>query len=94
MSAAEQIVRLQEKLQQLLRQQQKLRKENEDLRIQLQQADTARVSLNTRVQELQQVVALMKLAAGNLNDKEKKDFEKEINRFVREIDKCIAFLSG
>ena len=90
----QQIARLQEKLLLLLKQQQRLRSENEDLRRQLAQATTDRLALAGQVQDLQQAVALMKLAAGNLNDTEKREFEKQINKFIREIDKCIAYLSS
>ncbi|TCJ14370.1 hypothetical protein EPD60_10270 [Flaviaesturariibacter flavus] len=89
----EQMGRLQEKLQQLARQQGVLRKENSALQQQLAQAREERAALATQVQELQQAVSLMKLAAGSMNDREKKEFEKQVNKFIREIDKCIAYLS-
>jgi chromosome segregation ATPase len=90
----EQIGRLQEKLQLLAKQQQGLRKENAALQQQLLQAQEERTALGARVQELQQAISLMKVAAGNMNDKEKKEFEKQVNKFIREIDKCIAYLSA
>jgi hypothetical protein len=34
------------------------------------------------------------LSGGDMNEKDKKDFEKQINKYVKEIDKCIAFLSS
>ncbi|RYY86194.1 MAG: hypothetical protein EOO15_15145 [Chitinophagaceae bacterium] len=94
MSSSEHMMRLQEKLQQLVKQQQRLRKENAELQQQLARAAEERQTLSTQVQDLQQAVSLMKLAAGNLNDTEKKEFEKQVTRFVKEIDKCIAYLSA
>ncbi|GAB4094199.1 hypothetical protein [Flaviaesturariibacter terrae] len=88
------IARLQEKLQLLVKQQQRLRKDNEELQQQLARANGERQALAGQVQDLQQAVGLMKLAAGSLNDTEKKEFEKQVNKFIREIDKCIAYLSS
>ncbi|RYY39514.1 MAG: hypothetical protein EOO08_09390 [Chitinophagaceae bacterium] len=93
MSSVHQMISLQEKLQQLVKQQQRLRKENTELQQQLARAAEERQALSTQVHDLQQAVSLMKLAAGNLSDIEKKEFEKQVTRFVKEIDKCIAYLS-
>jgi hypothetical protein len=35
----------------------------------------------------------LQTVTGQLNDTEKKDVEKRINRYIREIDRCIALLS-
>ncbi|MCW3074035.1 MAG: hypothetical protein JWP69_1104 [Flaviaesturariibacter sp.] len=94
MTIDQQFNAINEKLQALLRQHARLRKENEQLRQQLTREVQGKAELEGHVTELQNIVTIMKLAAGNLNDKEKKDFEKQITRFVKEIDKCIAYLSG
>lgn len=94
MAASDQhMARLQEKVQLLVKQQQRLRAENAELQAQLTRATEDRQVLGSQVQDLQQAVALMKLAAGNLSDAEKKEFEKQVNRFIREIDKVIGYLS-
>jgi DnaJ-domain-containing protein 1 len=93
MEASTSISRIQEKLQQLVKQQQRLRKDNADLQQKLAKSREEQAALATQVQDLQQMVSLLKLAAGSLNDKEKKDFEKQVNKLVRDIDKCIAYLS-
>ncbi|MDB5251968.1 MAG: hypothetical protein JWP27_1137 [Flaviaesturariibacter sp.] len=93
MTVDEQFNSINEKLQLLLKQHARLKKENEALRLQLETEKDNRKMLEEGVVELQNMVAIMKLAAGNLDDKEKKDFEKQINRYVKEIDRCIAYLS-
>jgi predicted nuclease with TOPRIM domain len=93
MTVDQQFNSIHEKLQTLVRQHGKLKKENEALRQQLEQQKKDNSELEGHIVELQNIVSIMKLAAGNMNDKEKKDFEKQINRFVKEIDKCIAYLS-
>jgi hypothetical protein len=46
-----------------------------------------------RIDELQQQVAILKMAAGEMSEKDKKDFERKINQYIKEIDKCISYLS-
>ena len=81
-----------EKLQQLLKQQARLKKENEQLKLTLEQQKTDQAKTQTRFDELAQQVSILKLAAGEMDEKDKKDFEKKINKYIKEIDKCIAYL--
>jgi hypothetical protein len=82
-----------DKLQLLLKQLARVQKENEKLRTELEETRGKEQAALQRIDELQQQTAILKYAAGEMNDKEKKDFEKQINHYIREIDKCIAFLS-
>jgi len=66
---------------------QKLFKENASLQQQL--ADK-----NDQVAKLQQSVEALRLTSSNLNEDVKKDLEKRINTYLREIDNCIALLNG
>lgn len=93
MTVDQQFTIVNEKLQQLLKQHNRLQKENAELRLELlrcKETDTLRLH---RIEELQQQVVILKHAAGEMTDKDKKDFERKINQFVKEIDKCIAYLS-
>lgn len=89
----EHIKRINGKLQQLLKQYQLLQKDNERqsrLIAELQQekeANTRQISL------LKEQVSILKAATGQMNEADKKDFEKTINQYIREIDKCIGLLS-
>jgi cell division FtsZ-interacting protein ZapD len=82
-----------EKLQLLLRQQSKLKKENERLRVELQEWRSKEEVYQQKISELGQQIQILKLGAGEMNEKEKKDFEKKINLYIKEIDKCISYLS-
>lgn len=82
-----------DKLQQLLRQHLRLQKENAELRMELERCKETDSQRLVRIDELQQQVAILKHAAGTMTDKDKKEFEKKINQYIREIDKCIAYLS-
>ncbi|RYY98976.1 MAG: hypothetical protein EOO11_06410 [Chitinophagaceae bacterium] len=85
---------VQGKLQGLVKEQARLRRENAELREGLARAEAERTTLATQVQELVQLVGILKLAAGTLDEKGKKEFEKQINRFVRDLDKTIAYLGN
>jgi regulator of replication initiation timing len=93
MSVDQQLNALQEKLQQLVKQHNRLKRENEHLR-QLLQEQKAQQGLSMQLLgQLEQQLSIIKFAAGDMSDVDKKEFEKKINQYVKEIDKCIAFLS-
>jgi chromosome segregation ATPase len=83
-----------DKLQQLLKQYARVRKENVQLKEQIAKQEQEKRSIELRVEELNQQISILKLSAGDMNEKDKKEFEKQINRYVKEIDKCISFLSA
>lgn len=85
--------RLQGKLQQLLKQYQLLRQENQRLK-----AELDGLTLRDQVQQeaivtLRQQVDIMKLSTGQMNARDKQAMEKRINLYIKEIDRCIALLS-
>ncbi len=41
---------------------------------------------------LKQQVSVLKLSAGEMSEADKKEFEKRINGYLKEIDRCIAML--
>ena len=82
-----------ENLQLLLKQHQRLKKENERLRGELVAQKQKDQQAQQTIQELHQQIDILKLASGDMSEKDKKEFERKINLYVKEIDKCIAFLS-
>jgi len=42
---------------------------------------------------LKQQVNIMKISAGEMSGTDKKEFEKRITAYLKEIDRCIALLS-
>ena len=93
MSVDHQFNTLNEKLQQLLKQHHRLQKENEKLKEELVLSKNKELETEHRIEEIQQQINIMKISSGNINEKDKKEFEKKINQYIREIDKCISFLS-
>lgn len=93
MTVDQQFNTISEKLQQLVKQYNRLQKENERLKEELEHHQKNEGMARERIEELQQQVTILKLASGELSEKDKKDFEKKINQYIREIDKCISYLS-
>jgi chromosome segregation ATPase len=83
-----------DKLQQLLKQYNRVRKENELLKLKLEEQNREKEKTAQDIETLQQQLSILRLSGGDMNEKDKKDFEKQINKYVKEIDKCIAFLSS
>lgn len=89
----ENIKRINAKLQQLLKQHQLLQKENEQLKLSVSDLKLNQQTDLKKIDELEQQIAILKSAAGKMNEADKKMYEKQINHYIREIDKCIGLLS-
>ena len=81
-----------QKLQQLLKRQEQLKKELDRCRTELAEKDAACKALNEKVTGLEEQVAILRTAAGQMDDNAKKQFEKRINQYIKDIDKTIAYL--
>jgi len=93
METEEQLKRIQDKLQLLLKQQAALRKENQLLKDDLNIFKKQSTQYQESIESLKQKVDILKLSNGEMNAEEKRQFEKRINAYVKEIDRCIALLS-
>ena len=90
---SENIKRINGKLQQLLKQHHLLQKENGQLANELKELKISRENDLNRINQLEQQVGILKSAAGKMEEADKKLFEKHINQYIKEIDKCIGLLS-
>lgn len=90
----EQVKRIQDKLQQLLKQHQVLQKENRSLKEEVSTQRKQAVQHNESIDRLKQQVEVLKLSNGEMNEADKKQFEKRINIYLKEIDRCIAMLGS
>ena len=87
------IKRVNNKLQQLLRHYQALQKENEKLKDTLKEVQQVKEQEAEKITQLQLQVNILKTSVGQMTETDKKVFEKQINQYVKEIDKCIGLLS-
>jgi chromosome segregation ATPase len=88
-----QLKRIQTKLQQLLKQHTVLQKENSLLKEELQGTKTQLAARQDSIDNLKQQVDVLRYSNGEMGDADKKEFEKKINSYVKEIDRCITMLS-
>ena len=84
--------RIQDKLQQLLKHYASLQKENSRLKEELEQVKQKSVVQQKSAEDLKQQVSILKVSAGDMKEADKKEFEKRINGYLKEIDRCIALL--
>ncbi len=92
MQAEQQIQRIHQKLQQLLKQQLALQKHNRDLTQQLMDLKRERSQYQGIIDELQQQLEILKAAKSELTADEKKAFDKRLSQFIKEIDRCMTIL--
>ncbi len=89
-----QLKRIHDKLQQLLKQSAALQKENARLKDQLRNMESAAAVQHDTVETLKQQTEILKYSAGEMNAADKKEFEKRVNFYIKEIDRCIALLGN
>ena len=85
--------RIQDKLQLLLKQHVILQKENQSLKDELGQLRKQADEFNTSSETLRQQVEILKYNNGEMDEAEKKQFEKRLNSYLKEIERCITMLS-
>jgi hypothetical protein len=88
-----QITRIHGKLQRLLKLHSVLQKENGQLKEELHSAQKQAAVQYEKLDMLKQQVDILKYSNGEMSGADKKEFEKRINSYVKEIDRCIAMLS-
>lgn len=84
--------RIHDKLQLLLKEHVALQKENSRLREELHEAREKIKDHQKNADELRQQVSILKVSTGEMSEADKKEFEKRINGYLKEIDRCIALL--
>lgn len=89
----ENINRISDKLQQLLKQYQQLQKDNLRQGKLIKELQEQKKQDTEQLNALQEQVAILKSATGGMNESDKKNFEKHISQYIKEIEKCIAYLT-
>jgi uncharacterized protein YaaN involved in tellurite resistance len=94
MSLSQQINSIDGKLALLLKEYNNIQKENKRLAKENEQLKQQKEHNLQQTQQLQQKVETLKLTSTGLNEELKKDLEKRINGYLKEIDKCLKLLNG
>jgi hypothetical protein len=70
-----------------------VQKENQSLKDELSLLKNQTEEYHSASEKLKQQVEILKYTNGEMDEGEKKQFEKRINGYLKEIDRCIAMLS-
>jgi hypothetical protein len=89
---AEHIARVAGKVAKLVKDFRNLRKEHDKLKEELIKRRETEENLKERCRMLENQLNLLKATSGQLEGQERKDLEKQLNHYIREIDKCISLL--
>ena len=89
----QQLKRIQDKLQHVLKDHSSLQKENLRLKEELDKNRNQSFANQQTIEDLKQQVDVLKITSGDWEEGDKKEFEKRINTYIKEIDRCIALLS-
>jgi hypothetical protein len=87
-----QLKRIQEKAQKLVKENSVLQKEKQNLERELSKNKEQSKQHQQTIESLKQHVDILKLNSAELNEPDKKEIEKRINTYIKEIDRCIALL--
>jgi len=93
-SGIEQIGRIEEKLTKLLLQHQQVLRENQKLRNEQEVQLETHKKLKAKIDELELQVGLLQSTETSASKSSRVALEKKINAYVKEIDKCIAILGN
>jgi CII-binding regulator of phage lambda lysogenization HflD len=89
----EQLKRINIKVQQLLKQYQLLQKENIRLNQAVMDLEGSLQKDRQELDEMKQRVLVLQSSLGQMSEADKAAFEKRINQYIREVDKCINYLN-
>ena len=70
-----------------------LRKQNEQLQQQVEKLNEKQSELTSLLESVKQENSILKAATGQMNPEDKKNLETTINKYLRDIDKCITLLA-
>ena len=89
---AEHIARIGAKLARLIKAYRSLTTENEKLKAELEKKTEAEARLKEQSRLLEQQLNMLKASSGQLDEQAKKDLQKQLNHYIKEIDRCISLL--
>ncbi len=87
------IKQVNDKLQILLKQCQSLQIENEQLKMSVADFSVKDKTQKETIDAMRQEQLILKASLDKMDEAEKKELEKKINGYLKNIDKCIALLS-
>lgn len=89
---AEHIAKVGAKVARLVKAYRTVLKDNERLKEDLEKKTLAENKLREQTKLMEQQLNLLKATSGNLDEPAKKDLQKQLNHYIKEIDRCISLL--
>jgi hypothetical protein len=89
---ADHIARLNAKLSKLIRNYRALEKEHDKVKSELERRVAAEEELRTKYAALEQQLALLMASSGETDEQGRRELERKLSLYIREIDRCIALL--
>lgn len=89
---ADHIARLNAKLSKLIRHFRALEKEHEKVKAELERRIAAEEELRLRHAALEQQLAMLKASSGVSDELSRRELERKLSTYIKEIDRCIALL--
>jgi hypothetical protein len=82
------------KLQRLVKKYAVLLKENATLQNELEERRTNEKYLLDKINTLEIQAGMLKASSGKMNETDKHDFEKRINQYIKDLERCITMLNN
>ena len=92
-TSEEQLKILNEKLQLLVKKFAMLKKENTSMATALNESQIQEKASQEKISRLEMETSILKASAGKMDDKERVDFEKQINHYIKDLEKCMTMLN-
>jgi predicted nucleic acid-binding Zn-ribbon protein len=80
-------------LQDLLKKYELLQKENDKLRNELLPAKQREIGFMEQISILEQKIMVLKTNVGKMDETDRKELDKKLHGYLKEIDRCISMLS-
>jgi chromosome segregation ATPase len=88
----EHIAKIGAKVARLIKAYQVVNRENERLKAELEKKSAAESALKEQSRLLEQQLNLLKASSGQMDEQAKKELQKQLNHYIKEIDRCISLL--
>ncbi len=89
----EQIKDINKKLQQFIKQHAALQKENLSLSREISEYREKEKAEMEKINLLEMQTSILKASAGKMTDEERIEFEKRINLYIKDLEKCMTMLN-
>ena len=90
----EQLNSINAKLQLFIKKYATLQRENAILSKEIEKLKGNEKGFSEKVELLEMQMSILKGSEGKMDSKEKSNFEKKINQYIRDLDKCMAMINN